>query len=417
MNLNISMPYPIPPELTSFHSDDIGFIRWCKMNLDGFFLNCPQTSIGGPGRPYVLHSASVKGDLCPHFKNSKQGSGYEQNLTTNDYFKLCSTDRRALERWISVQAPAARLMLCSSCIRDAQPGAVHVWLLIGLGAVSQSLGSVGLQTEKDVELYLDSFDEILANAPQVARNDLVILGNAQFATGIARVVKGAGTIGRGSAGSLTLQQFRAFPEVIDTALLRPSSPEYIAGAEVQKFDFRFNGQGLWGSHPKTAALLDSLIPLLELSADEAAPDLPEDENGHEAQDGDTGDDAWRTVRARRGQRTFRNNLLSRYSSTCVVSGSKVLDVLEAAHISPYREARHNGVENGLILRSDLHTLFDLHLMGINPNRLTVHFHPSLSGSEYDGWEGRPLNIVHDKPSRRALGRHWAEFQKRIGSYQ
>jgi len=50
-------------------------------------------------------------------------------------------------------------------------------------------------------------------------------------------------------------------------------------------------------------------------------------------------------------------------------------VLEAAHIKPYRGKTDSHLENGLLLRADLHTLFDLNLIGVEPDTLTVRVHP------------------------------------------
>jgi hypothetical protein len=83
----------------------------------------------------------------------------------------------------------------------------------------------------------------------------------------------------------------------------------------------------------------------------------------------------RQIRERRGQRHFRDALRKRYGDRCLVTGCEVLAVLEAAHISPYRGEEDNHPENGLLLRSDVHTLFDLDLLGIEPEKLRVELHP------------------------------------------
>jgi hypothetical protein len=116
----------------------------------------------------------------------------------------------------------------------------------------------------------------------------------------------------------------------------------------------------------------------------------------------------RTMRAiaqRRGQKKFRDALMKAYGESCAISGCTVLDVLEAAHIHPYRGPETNDVRNGLLLRADLHTLFDCGLISVDPSTLTVVVDGSLSGSEYQAWHGRPLrppkNPAH-APSKEAL---------------
>lgn len=69
----------------------------------------------------------------------------------------------------------------------------------------------------------------------------------------------------------------------------------------------------------------------------------------------------RAIAYRRGQSVFRRDLMYAYSSVCAVTGTTASDVLEAAHIYPYRGAHTNRVDNGLLLRADIHTLFDLNM--------------------------------------------------------
>lgn len=64
------------------------------------------------------------------------------------------------------------------------------------------------------------------------------------------------------------------------------------------------------------------------------------------------------VRPRLGQGSFRVLVTDAYERRCAVTGERVLPVLEAAHIRPYASGGEHRVDNGLLLRSDLHTLFD-----------------------------------------------------------
>lgn len=110
----------------------------------------------------------------------------------------------------------------------------------------------------------------------------------------------------------------------------------------------------------------------------------------------------RQIRERRGQTQFRDVLRRRFKDECVVTSSGVVAVLEAAHISPYRGPQDNNPENGLLLRSDIHTLFDLDLLGINPETLAVELHPILF-KEYGYLAGKVINCSsQNKPSREAL---------------
>jgi len=116
----------------------------------------------------------------------------------------------------------------------------------------------------------------------------------------------------------------------------------------------------------------------------------------------------RTMRAiaqRRGQQRFRDELIEAYDGRCAISGCAVLDVLEAAHIFPYRGPQTNHVANGLLLRADLHTLFDCGLIAIDPDTMTVLVAPRLRGSDYVALRGARLREPRSAaqgPSRDAL---------------
>ncbi|MCC6333514.1 MAG: HNH endonuclease [Myxococcales bacterium] len=112
---------------------------------------------------------------------------------------------------------------------------------------------------------------------------------------------------------------------------------------------------------------------------------------------------------RRGQPQFRAALMSAYDGRCAISGCPVEQALEAAHIVGYRGVRTNHVSNGLLLRADLHTLFDAGLMTIDSKRLSVIVGAELAGTEYDSrFAGRRIRVPRAaalRPDRRALEIH------------
>jgi len=73
------------------------------------------------------------------------------------------------------------------------------------------------------------------------------------------------------------------------------------------------------------------------------------------------------LKPRLGQAGFRVSVLDAYDRRCAVTEEKTLPVLEAAHIRPYAEGGAHDVENGLLLRSDFHTLFDAGYLTIDTN--------------------------------------------------
>ncbi|WP_309895294.1 HNH endonuclease signature motif containing protein [Archangium sp.] len=118
----------------------------------------------------------------------------------------------------------------------------------------------------------------------------------------------------------------------------------------------------------------------------------------------------RQIRERRGQATFRRELRLRFGDTCVVTGCKLPDLLEAAHINPHRGDKDNHPSNGLLLRADIHTLFDLDLLGFEPATLQVSLHPKLRGMGYDHLAGTSLSCGSQLPSRDALESRWKKFE-------
>jgi hypothetical protein len=117
------------------------------------------------------------------------------------------------------------------------------------------------------------------------------------------------------------------------------------------------------------------------------------------------------IRLRRGRKIFRDELIRRYGARCMISGCTIAALIEAAYIQPESVPKFNNPTNGLLLRSDLHTLFDLYLLAIDPARLTAAFHPDLVAGEYKEYEGAQLRVSSGRgPNRRALAIRWQRFQ-------
>jgi len=86
----------------------------------------------------------------------------------------------------------------------------------------------------------------------------------------------------------------------------------------------------------------------------------------------------------------------------MITGCELEELLEAAHIAPYRNASHNDLSNGLLLRADIHTLFDLHLIQIDPVTLTVTFHDAVRDAGYSTYHGKRLEVGAKRPSAACL---------------
>jgi len=112
----------------------------------------------------------------------------------------------------------------------------------------------------------------------------------------------------------------------------------------------------------------------------------------------------KTLVLRRGQKKFRNQLLNLYQNQCAVTNTKVIDVLEAAHISPYSGKASNVPQNGIILRADIHALFDLNLIKFTEN-YEIDVSEKLKNSIYWQYNSKTLFLPilrANRPSKKAL---------------
>jgi putative restriction endonuclease len=150
-------------------------------------------------------------------------------------------------------------------------------------------------------------------------------------------------------------------------------------------------RSLFGGEYRTTAGLDAVWTAVDVE------DLQQDNR----------ESAMRAISKRRGQRGFRSSLLRSYGGACAISGSRVNDVLEAAHISPYRGVHTNRIDNGVLLRADFHTLFDLYRVTILPSG-HVRVDPALRGTDYEQVDGNPAGLPtaeREKPGREVLQWH------------
>lgn len=116
---------------------------------------------------------------------------------------------------------------------------------------------------------------------------------------------------------------------------------------------------------------------------------------------------------REGQGTFRLRLLDAYGKRCAITGERTIPVLHAAHIQPYMGPASNNVRNGVVLRSDLHELYDQGYVAITPDyrievssRIREEFD---NGRDYYAFHGRELKVLpaeeRKRPSREVLQWH------------
>jgi putative restriction endonuclease len=119
------------------------------------------------------------------------------------------------------------------------------------------------------------------------------------------------------------------------------------------------------------------------------------------------------VLPRLGQGLFRILVTDVYSRRCAITGERTLPVLDAAHITPYAVALRHEVSNGLLMRSDIHRLFDEGYITVDPANRRVVVSKRIqeefeNGREYYVLEGSQIREPIDlwaRPSAENLEYH------------
>lgn len=118
-----------------------------------------------------------------------------------------------------------------------------------------------------------------------------------------------------------------------------------------------------------------------------------------------------TVRVRKGQAQFRAALLGRLGPACAVTGPAPPAALEACHLYSYASVGAHHVGGGLLLRRDIHSLFDAGYLAVHPDTLTIDIAEELSAyPDYMGLAGQPLRILVTAAHRRWFRDHWIEHR-------
>lgn len=317
----------------------------------------------------------------------------------------------------------------------------RAWLALSLGAEREYAGNVGYADELDTVYRYDSF---VPNHRQLAVGHLLILCDRKAVlrvAGLSRIIsfdepkrlrrcpeckiasikvrKNKRPAYKCRAGhqfdtpietSEDCTHFEAYfdgaclhvPGDIPVHMVRQACPRFNRQLAIQQLDMeRLEGKAKL-LRTLSAALRPSRqgTPLFAHDAEEDAY-VPDHEDEREV--------TLRQIRSRRGQQAFREALRMRFEDTCLVTRCRLPDLLEAAHIVPYRGEKDHHPSNGLLLRADIHTLFDLNLLGINPVTLQVHLHPRIQGLGYDAFAGHALACEPGLLSSEALKSRWKIF--------
>lgn len=125
------------------------------------------------------------------------------------------------------------------------------------------------------------------------------------------------------------------------------------------------------------------------------------------------------VLPRLGQGAFRVLVADAYKRTCAISGSHILHILDAAHIRPYSDGGTHSPTNGLLLRQDIHTLFDRGYLTITPEyrlevskRIREEFN---NGKEYYTLHGTNIALPVSEQFRPARSQlNWHNTERFLG---
>lgn len=329
----------------------------------------------------------------------------------------------------------------------------RTWSLISLEPEARQYGGNTGYSDEVQQVY--RYDSSVANHKQLAKGDLVFIRDSKHLLGVARIESiSASTIQKTRrrcpvCGQTGIKRRKSNPvpwrctkghefqtpveEVIDivgfearyeqsfvqtpkavpisdlkAAAIRPNDQLSIEELDLSKIE-----QTLLVSYPQTRALIEHFLHgyvLPPSEADSAADASSTSGTAFIATMTDTRESVLRSIRVRRGQKKFRDQLIRRYGACCLASGCELMDIIEAAHIDPFRDANDHHPENGLLLRADLHTLFDLNLMGIEPDALTLHFPKQVRNAGYQSLENSSLQLTTGKrPAHAPLARRWEAY--------
>ncbi len=122
------------------------------------------------------------------------------------------------------------------------------------------------------------------------------------------------------------------------------------------------------------------------------------------------------TRVRIGQSKFRKNLLEKFGNICAFSGPCHERALDAAHLYSFALTGVHEVKAGLLLRKDLHRLFDLGLITVNPISLTLQIAKSLHSIEqFKSLDGKKLSVPVGSKAIKWITDHWDEHHQHLNN--
>jgi hypothetical protein len=118
-----------------------------------------------------------------------------------------------------------------------------------------------------------------------------------------------------------------------------------------------------------------------------------------------------TVRVRLGQAAFRRRLIEQFGAVCAFTGPAPLSVLDACHLYSYATNGTHHAHGGLLLRRDIHRLFDAGHLAVHPTAAVIDVEPAIAVfPAYAGLNGVGLRVSVAGGQQAWLRSHWREHR-------
>jgi len=117
------------------------------------------------------------------------------------------------------------------------------------------------------------------------------------------------------------------------------------------------------------------------------------------------------TRKRLNQAEFRKKILKKFNYNCVVTNETCPEELAAAHIIPVSEDENYDIDNGLLLRENIHKTFDNFKWSINPETFTIEIKKDTNVGQIRDYEGKRIVIDINNNIKEFLRIHYEKFKK------
>ncbi|MGY4684403.1 HNH endonuclease [Micromonospora aurantiaca (nom. illeg.)] len=310
-------------------------------------------------------------------------------------------------------------------------GLPRAWLMLAVGADRQHGGNDGYDDDPDVHY---SWDDTVPNARTVAVGDRIVLWDREAVIGASLIEE----IETGHAEKILYRcprcnradikrrkrqspQFRCFPcsDTFDVATTRVERVEtFRSRHDANWVDLGrcLDGRTLRSLcvSPKSQLSMrplvwDAFVEALRSAGRGRGATFLEDATRW-VQSRPEGHRPAR-VRVRVGQRGFRQRLLASFGPVCAFTGPGPVAALEAAHLYSYAAVGQHHDDGGLLLRRDVHRLFDQGDIAVDPDTLTISLRDELASyPAYTPLQGRPLAIRLDRGQVGWIEKHWRQHR-------